>query len=148
MFRKNYYSFMTNLTILCGFGVFTLLHMPHFDRLPVFSSLCHVLEELFPSSWNKTRQLLAYVSNYLFFFYHSDTLSEEQWVYWHGFSDTSHVWILTLYCSPPQDRELRPEEMDGMWGCIYQNNKYKRDIFKIHPVFLIFGFSHRATWGI
>lgn len=35
-------------------------------------------------------------------------------VYWHDFLNISSVWTLTLLCYS-QDRELRPEEMDGMF---------------------------------
>lgn len=42
------------------------------------------------------------------------TLCEEYCTYQHDFKNIHPVWILTVHCDPSQDRELRPEEMDGM----------------------------------
>lgn len=59
-------------------------------------------------SWHSWQHIPAVA--YLFF---TASYCVTNAAYWPDFKNISSVWILTLHCDPSQDRELRPEEMDG-----------------------------------
>lgn len=82
----------------------------------MFPSAGDLTDKLFLFGWKETCRLLAHcVCICLLIFFSTASYCVSNAAFWHDFKNISSVWLLTLCCDPSQDRELRPEEMDGMY---------------------------------
>lgn len=123
-------SCLQHLPLMFYLAILLLSPTPNvliFHRLPrgcMFSSAGDLTDKLFLSpagrkpagSWH-----IPAVSSFL-------TVSHcvRNAAYWHDFI-LAYIWMLTLHCDPSQDRELRPEEMDGMSH--FRKNRENKTLF-------------------